>query len=366
MKRNSSLLFIAALFLSPPVSAQDTLRYKSIISFGFTGGYGKVLSNASELNSPENDQVQYLKTTINWQRTDQEVLNMYGCFPRHMLAFSYYNFNNGALGKGISLSYSLSPYFVLTRYVSLYPSISIGGIALSNPFDPIKNAGNKLYSLSISAYVALGGGMRVQFSDYWAMHVIAEYNHVSNGGWHDPNNGVNWPTLGIGVEYSPKGLHLKRLYKESLSTEKFKVKRMDMTIFGLIRSGTIQNTEVNLPVLGGEALVSKQMSRIHAWTLSTEFYQDQLLQKLLLAGNIFSDGLRIGALAGHEFLLGKFIFSQQVGVYLVGRNGVEPLYHRWGLQYNLLPKWRIGVNLRAYKAVAEFTDVRLTYTIFKK
>jgi hypothetical protein len=297
---------------------------------------------------------------------DQEILNRYACFPRHTLSLSYNQFSNSALGNGVSVAYSLAPYFVISNQLSLFPFLSIGLMASSYPYDAVTNPGNKLYSLPVNGYLNAGGGVRWQFSNQLAFQATATFHHVSNGGWHDPNVGLNWATLGGGVEYSVGGLSLKKLTRELDQNRKMNVLRMDLEVFGLIRSGLIQNELVTQPVAGLEILLSQQTRRIHAWTLSLEFYQDQFLQNQQANKKLPSQGLRLGAMTGHEFFFNKFIFSQQLGIYLAGRNDSELLYHRWGLQYQFLTRWRVGINLRAYRAVAEFTDVRLSYTIFKK
>jgi hypothetical protein len=64
--------------------------------------------------------------------------------------------------------------------------------------------------------------------------------------------------------------------------------------------------------------------------------------------------------------MGRFIFSQQIGIYLLGQYNNDLVYHRWGLQYYFLPRWSVGVNLKAHKQVADFTDVRVVYRVWKR
>lgn len=359
------IIFILICFTSAKMFCIAQVE-KPRLSFGGSVAQGNILSNSGDLSNSEIDRVKNLSAAIHWHHTDQETFNKYACFPKQTVSFSYYNFDNALLGNGVVLAYTLAPHFLITKHASLFPSISVGGAVLSNPYSTTQNPGNKLYSLPISAYLALGGGFYFQFSSHWGFNTSVEFSHISNGGWKDPNNGLNWPQLNIGVEYSPKESSLKKLKREINKGEPFKTLRGDITVFGLIRSGLLQNSEINKPTLGIDLLLSKQIARIHAWTVGVELYQDQLVQKLLAANNISSNGIRSGALVGHEFLLNRFIFSQQLGVYLAGRYGAELLYHRWGLQYSLTTRFRVGVNLRAYKSVAEFTDLRLSYSFLEK
>ncbi len=338
---------------------------RSQIAYSLSSSFGNVIANANELENNSISQTNGFTAAVHWQKTDATTYNLFACYPRHSLSLTYQQFENKVLGGGFILNYSLSPYFALSNRISLYPAISVGISALSNPYCLNSNPNNKLYSLPVSAFLALGVGVRWQLTKQLAAQTAVAFNHVSNGGWKDPNNGVNWPVISVGVEYSPSQLTLEKRTRIK-STERFRSLRVDAAIFGLLRSGIISSIERNKPVIGLQLLASKQTTRIHAWTIAFEFYQDQLLQEQLKSYSIASNGFRAGAMAGHEFLLGKFIFSQQLGVYLAGRNGAELLYHRWGCTYFLKDRWSVGVNLRAYKAVAEFTDLRVSYSLFKK
>ncbi|MBI3218847.1 MAG: acyloxyacyl hydrolase [Bacteroidetes bacterium] len=345
------------------LSQSDSTR--SQIAYSLASSFGNVIANADELENNSIAQANGFSAALHWQKTDAVTYNLFACYPRHSLSFTYQQFENKALGGGFIINYSLSPYFLVSNRISLYPSISVGLSALSNPYCLNSNPNNKLYSLPVSAFLALGGGIRWQLTKHLAAQTAVAFNHASNGGWKDPNNGLNWPVLSVGVEYSPSQLLLTKRSRIK-PTEQFRRLRVDADIFGLIRSGVITSIERNKPVIGIQLLASKQTTRIHAWTLALEFYQDQLVQEQLKSYSIASDGFRAGAMVGHEFLLGKFVFSQQLGVYLAGRNGAELLYHRWGCKYFLNDRWGVGVNLRAYKAVAEFTDLRVSYSLFKR
>lgn len=119
-------------------------------------------------------------------------------------------------------------------------------------------------------------------------------------------------------------------------------------------------------IIGLNLTHSWQVSRIHAWTAAMEVYYDDYLSSTEKNnGFTHGPGTRAGILAGHEFLLGKFIFSQQLGVYLTDSHRQDLIYHRWGLQYYFLPRWSAGFNLLVHRQTADFTDLRLSYTIYK-
>jgi hypothetical protein len=66
---------------------------------------------------------------------------------------------------------------------------------------------------------------------------------------------------------------------------------------------------------------------------------------------------------GHEFLLGKFIFSQQIGYYLYKPAPYDrDWFHRWGIMAKVNKHWWAGFNLKAHLQVADFIDVRVIYS----
>jgi len=346
--------------------AQDSVRTSPSFSYSLFSNYGFIFAHTGDVENTANSFPVGITAAFNWQRTDQKILNQYNCFPRHSLLVGYYDFDNSILGKGVNVAYSLEPHFMLSNSLSFYPKVSIGASVLSNPSDPIKNPANKSYSLPVNVYLSLGVGLRWQFSPTWAMNLNGEYQHISNGGLREPNKGINWPTMGLGIEFSPKKMELKKYIRRKEPNESFRAKRIEVSLLGIVKGGDFSGARKYYPIAGMNFTTSWQVSRLHAWTASAEFYQDEFMQERLTSIGVDTEGYRGGILAGHEFLLGKFIFSQQLGMYWLGRNNNDLLYHRWGLNYSFLPKWALGVNLRAHKHIADFTDVRITYLIQKK
>ncbi|MFM9837064.1 MAG: acyloxyacyl hydrolase [Cyclobacteriaceae bacterium] len=366
MKIGWLFVLLLSLLASLVGHSQDSIKSKPSFSHGLFAHYGFIFAHSKNVENTDNSFPRGLTAAFNWQRTDKQVLDRYNCFPRQSLLVAFYDFDNSILGRGINLAYSLEPHFMINKYLSFYPKVSIGAAALSNPADSIKNPTNKSYSLPVSAYLALGVGLRWQFSNQWAININAEYQHVSNGGLREPNLGINWPTAGLGIEYSPKGLALKKYIRTKEDNKSHRALRIDVGVLGIVKGGNINSMRVYEPIVGMNFTTSKQVNLLHAWTASVEFYQDRFLVESLADEGVKSKGLRSGALIGHEFLLGKFIFSQQLGIYLVGQYNNDLLYHRWSLQYYFLPRWGAGVSLKAHKQVADFTDVRITYAFSKK
>jgi len=98
--------------------------------------------------------------------------------------------------------------------------------------------------------------------------------------------------------------------------------------------------------------------------IGTEAYWDGSLAERLRQANESGDAFRWAMLGGHQFVLGKFRFSQQLGVYLYNNNPFfHWWYHRWGFTYSPNGSWAVGFNLKAHKQVANFLDLRFIFKL---
>ena len=117
---------------------------------------------------------------------------------------------------------------------------------------------------------------------------------------------------------------------------------------------------------------SFQLGRNHALTLATEWIKD-LATKKELPRAVRQDDLKVGFLGGHEFLWGKLIFGQQLGVYAMNEVIHPPffslLYTRLGLNYRFTDFLFVGVNLKTAVLPTskeltkiDFIDFRIGYS----
>jgi hypothetical protein len=281
---------------------------------------------------------------------------------------SFFDYDHKVLGHGSSVAYFLEPTYKLSHNL-LFSLKGAAGISyLSNPFDSISNPTNQSYSTQISTYLLVGLGLWFKLNKHWWINTSINYQHESNGGLKQPNKGINWPTAGIVINYQK---YSRPFYSGVRTKEKFwkqDAPRYDIGLFGLPRRSLDKNgNSGRLPLLGLTFQVGKQVGRINALTLGAEVYRDKELKVNLLRDTLNASPVKAGILAGHEFLLGKFLFSQRLGIYIFDQTPYYDLmYHRWGLQYYINHHFGLGFNLQAHKQVADFVDLRVVYTIQKK
>jgi hypothetical protein len=277
--------------------------------------------------------------------------------------FSYFHFNNSIIGHLFSASYFLEPILIKTENIKLSLRATLGLAYSTNPFDSISNPLNKNYSLYVNPYLNLGLNLRYKVNLGLAIKAALNYNHISNGNIQDPNYGLNFPSVSVGMEKT-----LNTLTKIPKLVDNKPNWRIDLVGFASNKSSTLSLKD-RFWVYGMGMNLSRKVNLLHAYTVGAELMADEsvgfLYQMESRKGRSY---YRLGANVGHEFLLGnKFVFSQQIGVYIFNQTPyISWIYHRWGLNYKLTENLMIGSNLLADLQKANFLDLRMTYSIIKK
>ncbi len=332
---------------------------------GFTLGshYGFIFAHSEDVQNTAGanpNGVELIYTTQNLTEKSWQNCN---CFLNTGFGINYFDFDNAVLGKAASIFYNFEPQFKLTKKSKLLFD-AYGGLSfLSNPYHANSNPTNRSYSLPISIYVGLGVGVQYAFTKQFQLSLVGNYLHISNGGIKDPNKGINWPTANIRLTYNPAHNELPNFTKKNASY--LKQKRFDIGTFISSKTVAIGEKERFL-IYGLNANYSHQIGRINALTLGNELIIDNALKENLKRNNLDKSNLRYGLTLGHEFLLGNFIFSQQLGYYLFNESTYfSNVYHRWGLLYKTKSNLNMGVNLLAHAQVANFIDFRVVYSFRK-
>ena len=337
---------------------------RDIFSIGLGVQHGFIFAHSAAVQNTKGAHPTGVELNFGWQRNDATVWNLCNCFPKRGLMLAWYDYDSKVLGKSLGASYFLEPVYRLGEK-TFFSFRGVAGLAyLTNPFDSVHNPGNQSYSSTIGGYLLFGIGLSFMIKEKWLLNGSINYQHISNGGLRQPNKGINWPTAGISLIYQKNpmpyytGIRSREKFWKHYST------RWDIGVFGIAKRGTDENgNRHRMPLIGGSLQGGKQVGRINMLTLGAEVYWDQSLGKQLKRDSIEASAVRAGLLFGHEFILGKFLFSQKLGVYVFNQTPYhDAVYHRWGIHYRINRHWGIGFHLKAHRQVADFVDVRITYS----
>jgi hypothetical protein len=330
------------------------------LNVGLEPSRGFAWAHDKEVNSIENTSMIGLSVEVNklhlGNQSQQWCKN--GYFKGFQ--FSYYHFSNSIIGNSISASYFLEPILFRANGITLSLRAVLGLAYSTNPFDSITNPLNKNYSLHINPFLNLGLNVRYKLNGGLSVKAGLNYNHISNGNIQDPNYGLNFPNVSLGLEKTINTYNTKpKLLDEKVNW------RFDIAAFVSSKSSPLSLKD-RFWVYGLGINASKRVNLLHAFTIGAEFMADEsigfLYQFESRKGRSY---YRLGGTIGHEFLLGsKFIFSQQLGLYLFNQTPyISWVYHRWGLSYKLSKHVMMGANLLADLQKANFLDVRFIYSL---
>jgi hypothetical protein len=375
-KKPLSFLFtyiILFIFSSSAHAQNDSNIIKPIVQrdYTFRLHYGVIYAHSIHIQNtagahPRGAEFEFGKRVI-----DEKNWSYYGCFARTGFMFSYFDFNTKILGKAYSLSYFLEPNYRIGSNCDFFIKGAAGFSYLTNPHDSIKNPSNQTYSLPVNFFLCVGTGINYKISNHISFGLMASFQHNSNGGFEQPNRGVNYPSASIAIKYSPAD-NTTPLYKKIKDTTwKNDRVKFDLSLFYSPKQGYNATWKSERKfVVGISPEVTWRVSTIDAVTAAAEIYYDDGIKSIKYNLGDSSSNTFAGLMLGHQFLFRKIIFSQQLGFYLSKHTNIyvnlyqQPfpvIYHRWGLLYKLTPHWYIGFNMLVHNQVADFIDGRITY-----
>ena len=298
------------------------------------------------------------------QQVGEKAYNICRCYPKQSILVSAYSFDNEVLGWSVMAAYMLEPTYRLNDWLFFSMRGAVGGAYASHPYHANTNPGNQSYSTRLNAYLMYGLGLQLQFHPRTALQLTANFQHISNGGLKEPNKGVNWPSVGLHVLRYNDPLNLYRGTRQKDNSWRILGWRKDVGVFGIAKRWIGSNGDSRrLPVVGAIAQIGKQVGMINHLTTGVEWSYDGTIDKKLMVDSMAGSPHKLGLMGGHEFLLGRIIFSQQVGVYVYKDNpDADGWFHRWGLLYRVGNRYWMGFNLKAHLHVADFIDLRMVYS----
>lgn len=334
---------------------------------GVRGHYGFIIPHSERVREISGSNPWGIEAELAWLLMGENTWRYCSCYPRAGLSFFFISFDNPEiLGNSYSLYGFIEPLIGAAGRVYGSVRFGIGPTYLDNVYDSIDNPLNKSYSSPLSFVVLLNAGINYRINEKFNICLFGSFNHISNGGIQHPNAGINYPTLGLGVDYRINPLPFEHRIKDrSLQLVPYKG-RLDVSLFATGKSDI--SGEGRYLVMGMLTSYTRVIGRISGLMLGMEFTADfadkhEMERKALENGTETVDHKYIAALLGHDLLLGRFTFQIQVGAYLYSpykrRNAV---YQRYGLSFYLYKSLYIGIDLKAHLYTADFLDMRLGYS----
>lgn len=338
------LLFFAALVFSSSV-----LQAQSVKRVGLEGQYGFIIPHSPGL-APISGSNPF-GISLHYQAMKTAKSNWESCACFHFLGaqLSHHNFGNRqVLGSATSLSGTFEPILWQDRRLRVSLLSGVGVSYLTEYYNAIENPDNLFFSTPISFMGFVSPKLEYRFSENWSAHLSFAYNHISNGGQRQPNKGMNFPMLGLGINTYLANPELPRHEKAPIS------KNWLGYLDGGFTTSEMAGASSRKPVFGLSAGTYRSVSRINALGGGIELVADYAV------GNE-SPALMPAVFVANHFLFGKFDFSQRLAIYLNKPDNYQdsPVYQRYLLTYQTFRNVSLGVSMKVHGHVAEHMDIRI-------
>lgn len=312
-------------------SQDDTARVA--VTIGLLGHYGFIIPHAREIRDVSDGNPWGAEVDFGFHFTDTNAWHFLQAYPRLGVSLAYYNFDNPrVLGNAYALVVYAEPFLSAHKAFSLSFRLGGGLAYLDNVYDPGTNPENLFYSTAISFPLEANVMANYRLNRYFMLRAGGTYKHISNGGIRQPNKGINFPTATVGIYYAIR----PDSFPERQPAESNMQKHKRSYLIALIASFQDQADDPTkkLPLLGITAYVSQPVGRLSALTAGAEWIADYTIRNELEQRSEDTDFQRGALLAGHAFRIGRFRFSQQLGIYIYAPYAArDAVYQRYGLAY---------------------------------
>ncbi|PWE01146.1 acyloxyacyl hydrolase [Marinilabilia rubra] len=348
----SGLLFVALGVWGQKSENRAPLHYLS----------GYIYGGQIEIHSSKIDHFQGVRpfgagVDFSWKFVSKKAYSLCSCYPSLGLSVNYWNFGHESLGNAVSTLFYVEPVLFSPAGIDLAVKAGMGVSYLDHPYNEKYNPLNVTYSTNFAFPLMIGLSADVPLDTNWSIRLSGIFQHISNGGVNQPNLGINYTTLGVGLKRKLDSRSLPPPIKPEPIDPDAAETRLLFAFSSGIKEPEDSEEKAILMAVSAEYL--HQFARINAWSVGLQGEYDNSRSE---PG--FNNKSRLSLTAGHSFLLGRFTFGQKGGIYVWrGHSTHSPWYQYYTLDFDLAGRFGFGVGLKAHGKVAEYLGVRLLYKL---
>ncbi|MDN5203603.1 acyloxyacyl hydrolase [Fulvivirgaceae bacterium BMA10] len=329
--------------------------------FGLKYHYGSILPHSDDIRDISDSNPWGFELSFSRLNASRKAWQKCNCYHRWGATLSYINFENPqVIGKAYTLVFFFEPILASGKRIELTGKAGMGLAYLTKIFDAEKNPMNLFLSTRLSFPLLLSLNLNYHINSNWNLVLSGYYNHISNGGIKQPNKGINFPTLALGIEHIFNPIVLPEKVKVS-NPEKYSLQKY-FGLFGTTRS-TNDSTKIKQgrkPLIGVQMGVLKRLGKIYGINAGLEASYDGSFHEEAKRTNGDYESFVLSLMLGNNLIFGQFHFSQQFGIYFDPPTPTsKPVFQRYSLDYFILPKLKTGFSLKAHGHVAENIDIRI-------
>ena len=371
LKKQKVLILITMLFPAC-VTGQDSTAEDPLISLGIRLHRSFIIHHTEKLKDGITSAKPWIaEAELAWHLRKRTTWAYCYCYPRAGFSLRYVNFDMpGILGSAVAPYAFIEPFIRPENRLNLSIRFGMGPAYLTKIYDDQRNPDNLFFGSHISFLVLLNMSLNYQIDPRLTLRLATDYNHISNGGFAEPNLGMNFPSVALGMDFSFHPPTFVDRDKDEVPGIRRKKNRFDLSYGISFKPPSYSIREGLYPVHCFGVNYSRTVGRIFALSAGAEWINNHSLKALVRIRNIrdekggYPDHNRIAPLVGIEWLFGRFVFSQQLGYYLY--SPVAPsrqIYQRYGLLFRITDHILGGINIKAHGQDADFIDARIGFSL---
>lgn len=296
--------------------------------------------------------------TVGRLRTSERAWQQCQCFYRSGAYLNYYNFRNSqALGHTLGAGLFFEPLVWHRPEFNLSVRASLGLSYVSRLYHPVTNP-NRNFGSTLNGMTGLGVYGRKRLSENLEVVLALEYRHLSNAGIKQPNQGLNVPSLAIGLTYAPSALvnlpDASHWTAPALSQRWF---GRTLALWSMrVYPADDRNPETPRRMLGLNLLGGYRLTKAHALSTGLELLDDGYMWEQMKRANYQGSTKQATWLMGYELWQGHVRFTAHFGYNFLrpgapifGRGGYRPAtYEKYSLLYEFNNGITMGVVVKAF------------------
>lgn len=276
------------------------------------------------------------------------------------ISLSYYNYGvPDELGEAVSLSAYIGNFLAKFSKSNLRFNLGTGIVYSSRHFTPGLNEKNMAIGSRFA--FALRGNLvyEIPVSENFFLNFNMAFRHFSNGGLNKPNNGMNFPLVGVGVRYQP--VHVKTIpLPDSADVKINRRVRINLRVATGVKESLRIDTKH--PVHTISFYVSKRLTYKSSLLAGIDGFYDssvplEFINQNLAVPDTEPDLRSAGIFAGHELHLENLSFVFMMGRYIHQPHKLNPvLYQHYGLKYLLCKNISASTVLMVHSKTAHVIE----------
>ena len=366
-----SLLFLGVIFFRAiSAQAQEDDQTGAIRNIGFRVHRASIIQHSKKLSDDFRMAHPWaLEAEYSWHLRNENVTGTCNCYPRAGISLEYIDFDLGdTLGRSLAGYAFIEPFIMPGRKLNFALKFGLGPAYMSSVYDETSNPDNLFFSSRISFIALFSLSCNYRITPQLALRLGANFNHISNSGIREPNLGMNFPSLNLGMEYAFSPAAFKPLPRQENPFSTQNRNRFDCIVAGAMKTPEWKSGQELYPVVCLAVNYSRILWRSLAVSVSGEWVNDLTRKALVLEMDYrnedgkYVNHTTIGGLAGLEWMFGRIIFSQQMGYYIYSPlESRSSFYQRYGLSFKISEHVYAGLNIKAHAQDADFMDLRMGF-----